>query len=835
MSKAEKENNAFDPPNTSPPSELPSIQENIQTTKESVKETRILNENLTLLSSAIQTLVKGIEKNIGESTKKGPNGVRGSTPSKSPYDRRSTVSVSGIANATQEDMESKSPTSFGEVVGKWRTDKKESLKDNIDKAISPSRWDIRPILGVEKGSGSLADRLLSNREARQEADNEKKDYVKNAVKFGGVDEGAAEEQFAKIMEAQKKTAEINKRITEAKEAGYAPSEQDLIARKNAVAEQIKVDPRKAMYEKPDRRYKDDSDRLRIGEDTQLVTPTPVPIPPFVAPTPVPLPPKEGEELVTPTPVPLPPFVAPTPVPLPPNELSETQAEAESKFSEIGETLKASLEVQKETLESMKEYFKSGGGGGSKGETSGGGDQEEGSLVEDLMDSKSGKGKVGKVLKAGKRAMPMLKTAAGFVGRNAGKIGAVAGVAAGAYEAYTGWGDANERLAAGEITENESEDLKGEAVGGGAGGAAGAWGGALAGAAIGSVVPVVGTAIGGLVGGALGYMGGSAIGSRVGGSLVRGYRSIFGGDEEKPPVPVGPTASTNPNDIPLTAEQMTNLGGGGVALANGNDSQFKYEQTPGAIPTTPPPPTLASTPTSPTKPPNQSIGSRMASTAWNVVSGKYAMDALRFTGGLGLKAGQALSDNTGKLKDWYNDESRSGLQKTGDVIMAPTRALASVGAAAGGILSDNVGKLKDWYSDDKRSLLDKAGDVVMAPTRAIASAGMRMGGMVKDGVDSIFGGDKPKPPELEVWANKPPANVIWPKPETNVAQNGKLIDNATREISAVKEERMTKGAGDTSVINAPTTVNNNTTNVGPALPIRNPEASQNRYIGSRFAF
>ena len=389
MSKAEKENNAFDPPNTSPPAELPSIQENIQTTKESVKETRILNENLTLLSSAIQTLVKGIEKNIGESTKKGPNGVRGSTPSKSPYDRRSTVSVSGIANATQEDMEGKSPTSFGEVVGNWRKDKKESLRDNIDKAISPSRWDIRPILGVEKGSGSLADRLLANREARQAADNEKKDYVKNAVKFGGVDEGAAEEQFAKIMEAQKKTADINKRITEAKDAGYAPSEQDLIARKNAVAEQIKVDPRKAMYEKTDRRYKDDSDRLRIGEDAQLVTPTPVPLPPFVAPTPVPLPPfvdttpapippKEVEELVTPTPVPLPPFVAPTPVPLPPNELSETQAETESKFSEIGETLKASLEVQKETLESMKEYFKSGGGGGAKGEgeASGGGDKEE---------------------------------------------------------------------------------------------------------------------------------------------------------------------------------------------------------------------------------------------------------------------------------------------------------------------------------------------------------------------------------------------------------------------------------------------------------------------------
>lgn len=140
-------------------------------------------------------------------------------------------------------------------------------------------------------------------------------------------------------------------------------------------------------------------------------------------------------------------------------------------------------------------------------------------------------------------------------------GAVLGVAGGAYEAYSGWQDANAeeatankdieaKVASGEITEKEAVQLKaetsdktdvkkGEAVGGGAGGALGALGGAAVGAAIGSAVPIVGTVIGGVVGGALGYAAGTELGKKAGGALVSGYKGVksffgFGKEEKKEP-------------------------------------------------------------------------------------------------------------------------------------------------------------------------------------------------------------------------------------------------------------------------------------------------------------
>jgi hypothetical protein len=154
---------------------------------------------------------------------------------------------------------------------------------------------------------------------------------------------------------------------------------------------------------------------------------------------------------------------------------------------------------------------------------------------------------------GGKGKSMLGKAGKFLGKHAGKIGAIAGVAAGAYEAYEGWGNANEKqesankdidakLESGEISKEDAAKMKGEAsdtsnvekgeaVGGGAGGAAGAWAGAATGAAIGSAVPIIGTAIGGLVGGAIGYYGGSKLGAAAGGALTKGYqgvRNFFGG-------------------------------------------------------------------------------------------------------------------------------------------------------------------------------------------------------------------------------------------------------------------------------------------------------------------
>lgn len=770
---------------TSAPAESPILQETVQVSKDSLKESRILNENLTLLSATIQTLVKSVEKTLLDSTKPvSSGGVKvGSSPSKSPYNKRNTVDVVEIAKEAQEDTERTRPKGFGEIISKWKEERAfngETFKDKLQTLTTPSKWDIRPILGVDKGSGSIVDKMISSREARQESEKEKTRYVKNAVKFGGVDEDTAKTQFDQIAEAKKKTAAVNERITKAKAAGYAPSEEDLDARRKAVAEQIKVDPRKALYEPNiDKRSRDyHQDRLYVSPDKSVIAPVSL---------------NSQQESLKPT-------LAPS------SELNENQAESLSIFSSVGETLKASLETQKELLNVVKEYFKTSqdktkeeadGKGKGEGEEGGGGS----SVLETAKDAKDllGKGKGGRLVQGAKKALPMLEKAGSFLGKNAGKIGAVAGVAAGAYEAYTGWGDANDQLKSGAITEDKADELKGEAVGGGVGGAAGAWGGAAAGAAIGSVVPILGTAVGGLIGGGLGYMAGSGLGKKVGGSLVDGYKSVktwFGGDKEEPQaeaVPIKPDNTPTGLDRPAVTSTSENTpptaisSGGDVALSGGHDNQFKY---PDAVNTTPSTTANVSVSPQPVKPNEQkppkkeepSLSSRINSTAWNVVSGKYAMDAVKFTGNLGAKAGKALTENVGKLGSWFTDDKRSALEKTGDVLTAPIRALGSVG------------------------------------------------GMVKDSITDVMDGDKGKVDKMPPEASK----ISSIAPVKDVPQLGKYIDKTTSEVIASKEEVSKKNV-ESSFVNAPTTINNNTTNIGPPLPIRNPENSQSRYIGSRFAF
>lgn len=155
------------------------------------------------------------------------------------------------------------------------------------------------------------------------------------------------------------------------------------------------------------------------------------------------------------------------------------------------------------------------------EDSGGGGSLLGSAAEmagDLMGGKKG----GAAGKAGK-----LASTAGKLGKFAKIGGGVLAVGTAAYEGYNEYQDAQGAVDRGEITKEEGQVKKGEAVGGGVGGAGGALAGAAAGAAIGSVVPVVGTAIGGIVGGALGYWGGKKAGQAVGGTAVKGYQAVGG--------------------------------------------------------------------------------------------------------------------------------------------------------------------------------------------------------------------------------------------------------------------------------------------------------------------
>jgi phage tail tape-measure protein len=67
---------------------------------------------------------------------------------------------------------------------------------------------------------------------------------------------------------------------------------------------------------------------------------------------------------------------------------------------------------------------------------------------------------------------------------------------------------------GESDPNQTNEEKGEALGG----VGGALAGAAAGAALGSVIPIIGTAVGGIVGGILGSFGGDYLGSSIGGEI-----------------------------------------------------------------------------------------------------------------------------------------------------------------------------------------------------------------------------------------------------------------------------------------------------------------------------
>ena len=112
----------------------------------------------------------------------------------------------------------------------------------------------------------------------------------------------------------------------------------------------------------------------------------------------------------------------------------------------------------------------------------------------------------------------LKGAMGSASKFA-KLGGAAGAVIGGASLYNSFGDINDKVKSGKMTEEEASKEKAGAVGEVGGGMAGGIAGAAAGAAIGSVVPVIGTLIGGLIGGALGSYGGSSLGKSAADALT----------------------------------------------------------------------------------------------------------------------------------------------------------------------------------------------------------------------------------------------------------------------------------------------------------------------------
>lgn len=184
------------------------------------------------------------------------------------------------------------------------------------------------------------------------------------------------------------------------------------------------------------------------------------------------------------------------------------------------------------LETIAMNAGQGGGGGGLLDT-----------VADVASIAKGRagGLVGKAASTGGK----LASLAGTAGKFAKVGGGLLAVGTAAYEGYNEYQEADEKVKSGEITKEEGQVKKGEAVGGAVGGGGGALAGAAAGAAIGSVVPVVGTAIGGLIGGAIGYWGGKKAGQAVGGASVQGYQALSGGSEAAPAAAAAAPAASAP--------------------------------------------------------------------------------------------------------------------------------------------------------------------------------------------------------------------------------------------------------------------------------------------------
>ena len=206
--------------------------------KEALSETKKLNENLSKLSVAIKDNISGMIKN-GGGEKLGDKAVKG---------------------AANTDVKS-----IGDVIGGWGKNKIQGIKDTVKHIATPSAWNLRGMVGVEKGSGSLADQLLQNRENRQARVKEKAEFVKNAVdhdrstrnvmNFSGTKtdeqraaglaagQAHAEKKYEEMKGKEKALSEAHGKVTSAQAAGYAPKVGDVKARDKAAAEFAEVDPR----------------------------------------------------------------------------------------------------------------------------------------------------------------------------------------------------------------------------------------------------------------------------------------------------------------------------------------------------------------------------------------------------------------------------------------------------------------------------------------------------------------------------------------------------------------------------------------------------------------
>jgi hypothetical protein len=389
-----------------------------------------------------------------------------------------------------------------------------TLKTSYENKIRPA------VTGGKMGAGAggasffeglgltgVAEAYKKKAEAKEQRHQDKEAFVQNfqnhstAGKNLSLDTSrqVGEDLFEQIQSKQKEMAELQTQEKKVTEAGYKVDQENLDRQKALGAELEKLDPRKKETEAKDQSIQQvESGEAKIeaaemSKEQMEVT-------------------KKQE-----------------------SDLTALYTISDDFFKKQTERTDKMVEA----LETLVEKSGEGGGGGLL------------SSAAEMAGDLAGNGKGKAAGKAGK-----LASAAGKLGKFAKIGGGVLAVGTAAYEGYSDYKEADDKVKSGEISKEEGQVKKGEAVGGGVGGAGGALAGAAAGAAIGSVVPVVGTAIGGLIGGAVGYWGGKKAGQAVGGGAVQGYQALSGpGAAAAPATAAGNTSTSTTNNNQKTTTNV----------------------------------------------------------------------------------------------------------------------------------------------------------------------------------------------------------------------------------------------------------------------------------------
>lgn len=396
-------------------------------------------------------------------------------------------------------------------------------------------------------------------------------------------------------------------------------------------------------------------------------------------------------------------------------------------------------------------------------------------------------------------------AAGFMAKNAGKVGAVGGALVGGYEAYTGWQQANKeeqaikqdieaKVASGEISQAQAQQLmseasdatdvkKGAAVGGGAGGAAGAWAGAVGGAKLGGTIgtfiggpagTVVGGAIGGVVGGAAGYLAGSGLGKKAGGALVSGYQNVksffgFGKKEPKVGAPV-----TTQGDLKLFPDETK--------------EDYLNRRVPELIST---------------YPENLQKDSSVIQESNSKAQAEYDS----------LKKKQAETKTVkGQAKVGQLDTLDPGMKVTSDVTEKIDGGTRRSRTAEGMLIAGEMVVQGKELSKKQMGMINYQAQLGEA--------------------------DKIYPKEImDQYRKQKAAEQVAPEISKPLTSRGDLVYQESTAAEDAKENVVSanKQSSSPSIVSAPTTINANKTQVNNGKPdIRNSESSLNRYMDARYA-